>query len=68
MDLYRKIGIDPPRGVLLYGPPGKLRCSGYKSSADDVQELERQCWSRQSRMLPKHLSSELSDPSLCRST
>ena len=24
MDLYRKIGIDPPRGVLLYGPPGKL--------------------------------------------
>ena len=23
-DLYRKIGIDPPRGVLLYGPPGAL--------------------------------------------
>lgn len=23
MDLYKKIGIDPPRGVLLYGPPGK---------------------------------------------
>lgn len=23
-DLYKKIGIDPPRGVLLYGPPGKL--------------------------------------------
>lgn len=22
-DLYRQIGIDPPRGVLLYGPPGK---------------------------------------------
>lgn len=21
-DLYRAIGIDPPRGVLLYGPPG----------------------------------------------
>lgn len=23
-DLYRQIGIDPPRGVLLYGPPGKF--------------------------------------------
>ena len=22
-DLYKKIGIDPPRGVLLYGPPGQ---------------------------------------------
>mmetsp|Transcript_6733 Transcript_6733/g.27470 ORF Transcript_6733/g.27470 Transcript_6733/m.27470 type:complete len:411 (-) Transcript_6733:58-1290(-) len=21
-DLYRQVGIDPPRGVLLYGPPG----------------------------------------------
>jgi ATP-dependent 26S proteasome regulatory subunit len=24
MELYTKIGIDPPRGVLLYGPPGQL--------------------------------------------
>lgn len=24
-DLYRQIGIDPPRGVLLYGPPGASR-------------------------------------------
>jgi ATP-dependent 26S proteasome regulatory subunit len=22
-DLYKQIGIDPPRGVLLWGPPGK---------------------------------------------
>ena len=21
-DLYKQIGIDPPRGVLMYGPPG----------------------------------------------
>lgn len=26
-DLYKKIGIDPPRGVLLYGPPGE--CYAY---------------------------------------
>ncbi len=25
-DLYKKIGIDPPRGVLLYGPPGIVNC------------------------------------------
>ena len=24
-DLYRQIGIDPPRGVLLYGPPGRFK-------------------------------------------
>lgn len=23
-DLYKQIGIDPPRGVLMYGPPGKI--------------------------------------------
>lgn len=22
---YRQIGIDPPRGVLLYGPPGVFK-------------------------------------------
>lgn len=26
-ELYKLIGIDPPRGVLMYGPPGKDPCS-----------------------------------------
>jgi len=29
-DLYKKIGIDPPRGVLLYGPPGQFTPSASR--------------------------------------
>ncbi len=36
-DLYKKIGIDPPRGVLLYGPPGALNsCPKVTSSFDTI--------------------------------
>jgi 26S proteasome regulatory subunit T3 len=31
-DLYRQIGIDPPRGVLLYGPPGTGKVFNYELS------------------------------------
>jgi 26S proteasome regulatory subunit T3 len=34
MDLYRKIGIDPPRGVLLYGPPGTGKTMLVKAVAN----------------------------------
>jgi len=59
MELYTKIGIDPPRGVLLYGPPGKriVSCPHQESPADP-QVPERQCWSRLLPMLPRHLSFE----------
>ena len=30
-DLYEQIGIDPPRGVLLYGPPGTGAASLYEA-------------------------------------
>ena len=31
-ELYKQIGIDPPRGVLMYGPPGKLLANYTVSS------------------------------------
>ncbi|KAL7411505.1 26S proteasome subunit P45 [Mrakia frigida] len=33
-DLYKKIGIDPPRGVLLYGPPGTGKTMLVKAVAN----------------------------------
>jgi len=32
-DLYKQIGIDPPRGVLLYGPPGTGKTMLFKAVA-----------------------------------
>jgi 26S proteasome regulatory subunit T3 len=29
-ELYKQIGIDPPRGVLLYGPPGTGKTMMYE--------------------------------------
>ncbi|MES1907766.1 MAG: 26s proteasome regulatory subunit 6B [Cercozoa sp. M6MM] len=33
-DLYRSIGIDPPRGVLMYGPPGTGKTMMAKAVAN----------------------------------
>ncbi|MFC4407648.1 AAA family ATPase [Haloarchaeobius iranensis] len=35
-DLFRKLGIDPPRGVLLYGPPGTGKTLIAKAVANEV--------------------------------
>ncbi len=36
MDLYKQIGIDPPRGVLLYGPPGTGKTMLVKAVANST--------------------------------
>ncbi|WP_435347181.1 AAA family ATPase [Haloarchaeobius sp. HRN-SO-5] len=35
-DLFRKLNIDPPRGVLLYGPPGTGKTLIAKAVANEV--------------------------------
>ncbi|KAF7676607.1 26S proteasome regulatory subunit 6B like protein [Astathelohania contejeani] len=36
-DLYKQIGIDPPRGVLLYGPPGTGKTMLVKAVANHTK-------------------------------
>jgi transitional endoplasmic reticulum ATPase len=35
-DLFRRLGIDPPRGVLLYGPPGTGKTLIARAVANEV--------------------------------
>ena len=67
-DLYRKIGIDPPRGVLLYGPPGLFSISIYLVSNSQAlfQVLGRRCWLKPSRTTPPPLSFASLAASSCR--
>ena len=51
-DSYRKIGINPPRGVLLYGPPGALVLVLVKDIAHiSVKVLARLCLSKPSHII-----------------
>jgi 26S proteasome regulatory subunit T3 len=38
-ELYKQIGIDPPRGVLLYGPPGTGKTMLAKAVAHHTTEI-----------------------------
>lgn len=38
-ELYKQIGIDPPRGVLMYGPPGKCPNSAACQSLSTLRLL-----------------------------
>ncbi|KAK1351187.1 26S proteasome regulatory subunit 6B [Hamiltosporidium tvaerminnensis] len=37
LDLYKQIGIEPPRGVLLYGPPGTGKTMLVKAVANQTK-------------------------------
>ncbi|BFZ57938.1 26S proteasome regulatory subunit 6B [Savitreella phatthalungensis] len=37
MELYKQIGIEPPRGVLLYGPPGTGKTMLVKAVANSTE-------------------------------
>lgn len=54
-ELYRQIGIDPPRGVLMYGPPGTGKTMMAKAVVSRVHVFfyERTC----SILLLEHLAS-----------
>lgn len=50
-ELYKQIGIDPPRGVLMYGPPGTLlHCFFYETwnstLINDFQAVAKLCLQR----------------------
>ena len=62
-ELYKQIGIDPPRGVLMYGPPGcgKVQCkfSLIHDSSTRWRHLIwrhnfRQCWQRPLLIIQQH--------------
>ena len=67
-ELYKKIGIDPPRGVLLYGPPGEFVPSPLSTPLDGVQVPERRCSSKLSPITQLPPLSVSSEASSCKNT
>ena len=41
-ELFARVGIKPPTGVLLYGPPGERSSEGGACHAVNVQAVRRE--------------------------
>ena len=71
-ELYKLIGIDPPRGVLMYGPPGNASFSHlihpwFKSFVDRLWQnnASQSCCSSNNRYHYRRASSSFYLFSLC---
>lgn len=62
-DKFKTLGIKPPKGCLMYGPPGAffLRVQSFLTdiSYPNAQARERLCWQEPVQRRPKHAISNL---------